>query len=61
MREWITQFPESLILNPGTAMDDAIRAFSRNHRETLGMIKTATVWMLTAIVAFIGKNDNLGF
>ena len=49
MRGWITQFPESFILNPGTAMDDAIKAFSRNHRETLGMIKTATVWMLNGI------------
>lgn len=49
MSGWITQFPESLILNPGTVIDDAIREFSRNHREALGVIKIATVWMLNAI------------
>ena len=53
MRGWITQFPESFILNPGTAMDDAIREFSRNHREALGVVKTATVWMLNSIESIL--------
>ena len=47
--EWMYKFPDALSLNPGESIDNAIRAFSREHRASLGAIKSATVWMLNGI------------
>jgi glycine betaine/proline transport system permease protein/glycine betaine/proline transport system substrate-binding protein len=49
MNGWFLKFPEALILRPGSVIDDAIRQFSRDHRASLGAIKSATIWMLNGI------------
>ena len=47
----LLKFPEAFTINPGGAIDNAIRQFSRNNRETLNAIKMGTVWMLNGIEA----------
>ena len=54
MYEWLFKFPEALTINPGDAIDNAIRQFSRDHRASLGAIKSATVWMLNGIESLLG-------
>ena len=54
MHDWILKFPQSLTLDPGNLVDDAIRQFSRNYRAPLTAIKSATVWMLSTIEGFLG-------
>jgi glycine betaine/proline transport system permease protein/glycine betaine/proline transport system substrate-binding protein len=54
MKDWVLNFPAPLIIHPGSAIDDAIRQFSRNHRASLNAIKNATVWMLNGIENFLG-------
>ena len=51
--EWLHKFPEALTVNPGTVIDEAIRLFSRNHRASLGSIKSFTIWMLNGIEGFL--------
>lgn len=51
--EWLHQFPEALTVNLGSVIDEAIRQFSRNHRASLGNIKSFTVWMLNGIEGFL--------
>ena len=53
MREWLQKFPQEWSINPGNAIDDAIRQFSRDHRASLNSIKGATVWMLNGIESFL--------
>jgi glycine betaine/proline transport system permease protein/glycine betaine/proline transport system substrate-binding protein len=55
MSGWILNFPDPLIFHPGSAIDDAIRQFSRNHRVSLNAIKSATVWMLNGIEGLLGR------
>lgn len=47
--DWLLKFPDALIINPGSAIDQGIRSFSRNHKAGLNSIKNATVWMLNTI------------
>ncbi|MDR3230359.1 MAG: ABC transporter permease subunit [Synergistaceae bacterium] len=54
MGEWILKFPEQLTFNPGSAIDDAIRHFSRNHRASLAAIRSFTVRMLNGIEGLLG-------
>ncbi|MDR3265744.1 MAG: ABC transporter permease subunit, partial [Synergistaceae bacterium] len=54
MSEWILKFPAQLVVNPGGAIDDAIRQFSRNHRASLTAIRSFTVWMLNGIEGLLG-------
>ncbi|MDR1741012.1 MAG: ABC transporter permease subunit [Synergistaceae bacterium] len=51
MSAWLNlaKFPDALIIHPGSAIDGAIRQFSRDHRAALASIKAATVWMLNGI------------
>jgi glycine betaine/proline transport system permease protein/glycine betaine/proline transport system substrate-binding protein len=49
MYEWILKFPEALIVNPGSTVDNAIRQFSRDHRAALSAIKGLTVQLLSGI------------
>jgi glycine betaine/proline transport system permease protein/glycine betaine/proline transport system substrate-binding protein len=51
--EWILKFPEALVINPGSGVDNAIRQFSRNHRAVLSAIKGATVQLLSGIQSFL--------
>lgn len=53
MEEWFMKFPEEWIIRPGTAIDNAIRQFSRDHRASLGAIKSGTVSMLNGIESFL--------
>jgi glycine betaine/proline transport system permease protein/glycine betaine/proline transport system substrate-binding protein len=53
MYEWILKFPEALVVNPGSAVDDAIRQFSRSHRASLATIKSLTVQLLSGIERFL--------
>jgi glycine betaine/proline transport system permease protein/glycine betaine/proline transport system substrate-binding protein len=54
MYDWILKFPQAFVFNPGSAIDDGIRQFSRNHRASLSAIKSVTVWMLNGIEALLG-------
>jgi glycine betaine/proline transport system permease protein/glycine betaine/proline transport system substrate-binding protein len=47
--EWLLKFPGALVINPGSAVDNAIRQFSRNHRASLSAIKGITVQLLSGI------------
>jgi glycine betaine/proline transport system permease protein/glycine betaine/proline transport system substrate-binding protein len=49
MYEWLLRFPDTLVVNPGSAVDDAIRQFSRSHRASLSAIKSLTVQLLSGI------------
>ena len=42
-------FPEAWQFELGTAMDDAIKAFSRNHREALNAFKSGIIWVIQFI------------
>ena len=53
MYEWIFKFPDALAVSPGDAIDNAIRQFSRDHRASLGAIKSGTVWMLNGIESLL--------
>ena len=47
--EYFFKFPESLRIGSGEAIDIAVKAFSRNHRETLGLIKSAIIASINSI------------
>ena len=47
--EYLFKFPESLRIGNGEAIDIAVKAFSRNHRETLGLIKSAIIASINSI------------
>lgn len=53
MNEWLFTFPKALMIHPGEAVDNAIRQFSRDHRASLGAIKSATVWTLNGIESLL--------
>jgi ABC-type proline/glycine betaine transport system permease subunit len=53
LREWLLKFPEVLVVNPGSAVDDVIRQFSRDHRASLSAIKSVTVHLLSGIEGFL--------
>ena len=48
---WMYEFPEALMINPGSVIDEAIKQFSRDHRTSLGAVKSVTVWLLSSIEA----------
>jgi glycine betaine/proline transport system permease protein/glycine betaine/proline transport system substrate-binding protein len=45
----LLKFPEALIVNPGGAIDDAIRQFSRDNRALLTAIRDGVLWLLNGI------------
>ena len=47
--EYLFKFPENLRIGNGEAIDIAVKAFSRNHRETLGLIKSAIIASINSI------------
>ncbi|MCK9340875.1 MAG: ABC transporter permease subunit [Synergistaceae bacterium] len=47
--EFLYKFPESLQIGSGEAIDVAVKAFSRNNRETLGLIKSAIIASINSI------------
>ena len=47
--EFLYKFPESLQIGSGEAIDTAVKAFSRNNRETLGLIKSAIIASINSI------------
>ena len=47
--EYLFKFPEGLRIGNGEAIDIAVKAFSRNHRETLGLIKSAIIASINSI------------
>ncbi len=47
--EYLFKFPESLRIGSGEAIDMAVKAFSRNHRETLGLVKSAIIASINSI------------
>lgn len=47
--EYLFKFPESLRIGNGEAIDIAVKAFSRNHRETLGLIKSTIIASINSI------------
>ena len=47
--EYLFKFPESLRIGNGEAIDIAVKAFSRNHRESLGLIKSAIIASINSI------------
>lgn len=47
--EYLYKFPESLRIGSGETIDIAVKAFSRNHRETLGLIKSAVIASINSI------------
>ena len=47
--EYLFKFPESLRIGNGEAIDIAVKAFSRNHRETLGLLKSAIIASINSI------------
>lgn len=47
--EWFYKFPESLIVGSGEAIDIAVKAFSRNHRETLRLIKSVILSSINSV------------
>lgn len=47
--EFLYKFPESLQIGSGEAVDLAVKAFSRNNRETLGLIKSAIIASINSI------------
>ncbi|NLZ92428.1 MAG: ABC transporter permease subunit [Firmicutes bacterium] len=55
MKEYLLKFPEAWQFDVGSAIDDAVKAFSRNHREALTFIKRGI------ITAISGINDLLAF
>lgn len=55
MKEYLLQFPKAWQFNVGTAIDEAIKAFSRNNREIFTLIKRGV------IASVNGINDVLAF
>jgi len=53
LRDYLVKFPESLQFNVGTAIDDWIKAFSRNHREVLDLIKNSAIITIKSINGFL--------
>ena len=51
--EYLFKFPESLRIGNGEAIDIAVKAFSRNHRETLGLIKSAIIASINSITTLL--------
>ncbi|HPX03894.1 MAG TPA: ABC transporter permease subunit [Synergistaceae bacterium] len=47
--EYLFKFPENLRIGNGEAIDIAVKAFSRNHRESLGLIKSAIIASINSI------------
>lgn len=47
--EYLFKFPEGLRIGNGEAIDIAVKAFSRNHRETLGLIKSTIIASINSI------------
>ena len=47
--EYLFKFPETLRIGNGEAIDIAVKAFSRNHRESLGLIKSAIIASINSI------------
>lgn len=69
MKEYLLKFPEALQFDVGTAIDEWIKSFSRNHREMLGFIKSGVIasikgiyntlsvipwWLLILIIVLLG-------
>ena len=54
--EYFLKFPESLILGSGEAIDIAVKAFSRNHRETLRIIRLDDIIKMESYI-----NENIEF
>lgn len=60
MKDYIFSFPESWQFDLGTAIDDAVKLFSRNNRDVLYGIKSVIIecinginWVLTMIPWFV--------
>lgn len=53
--EYFLKFPESLILGSGEAIDIAVKAFSRNHRETLRIIRTVILNSVNSVYFSLEK------
>ncbi len=53
MKEYLLNFPEAWQFNIGTAIDDWIKSFSRNHREILGFIKDSVIVSIKGIYGFL--------
>jgi len=47
--EFLYKFPKSLQIGSGEAIDVAVKAFSRNNRETLGLIKSVIIASINSI------------
>ena len=47
--EFLYKFPKNLQIGSGEAIDVAVKAFSRNNRETLGLIKSAIIASINSI------------
>ena len=47
--EYLFKFPENLRIGNGEAIDIAVKAVSRNHRESLGLIKSAIIASINSI------------
>ena len=47
--DYLFNFPESLRLGSGDAIDAAVKAFSRNHRETLNAVRSAIIFSVNSI------------
>jgi glycine betaine/proline transport system permease protein len=47
--EYLFKFPENRRIGNGEAIDIAVKAFSRNHRESLGLIKSAIIASINSI------------
>lgn len=60
MEEYIYSFPETWQFKIGTAIDDAVKAFSRNNRDILNIIRDVVIdavqginWLLTITPWFV--------
>ncbi|MCL2009343.1 MAG: ABC transporter permease subunit [Synergistaceae bacterium] len=64
-----SRFPEAFIINVGSSIDNSVRAFARNHRQSLDLFRTSIAfavnainsglaampwWLLILIVVFLG-------
>ena len=47
--DFLYKFPESLQIGSGEAIDIAVKAFSRNHRETLRMIRSVILSSINSV------------
>jgi ABC-type proline/glycine betaine transport system permease subunit len=47
------KFPTTIRINIGTSIDEAIKAFSRNHQATLSGIKNAVLFVLNSIESLL--------